>query len=355
MSDKFIRFSSIESLFNIAKEMSALRNRYSLDLTGLTVDLTGFVKVHGTNFGVSLLQNGNLQYQSRERVLDLSKENFYNTFNYFFLNLKEETLKSILSPFMNDTCESVMLFGEIFGKGVQGKVGVSNFETSFMAFSLVRIYTNEEGEQYKEHLDLNLIPSIPEKRFYKKTDFKTFNYSLKLDNIQSAFDDLMALTLEVEECCPVAFAIDPTITVKTGEGIVWEGKIDLPNFKKMVVFKTKGEKHKRGGDGTQKAQRIKEEKVYTPEQNKGIQDFIELTVTEDRLEQGFEYLINAGISLEMKNMRFYLEWLQNDIHKEHAHQFLEMVGSTGLDWKPVNKHVCAIGVETFKQKLIQAD
>lgn len=352
---QFIRFNSIESLFNLSKEMSALSSRYSLDLSNVTVDLTGFVKVHGTNFGVSLLKDGSLQYQSRERVLDLSKENFYNTFNYFFLNLKEETLKSMLSPLMNDTCESVMVYGEIFGKGVQGKVGVSNFETSFMAFSLVRIYKDENDEQRKEHLDLNLLPSIPEKRFYKKTDFKTFNYTLKLDDIKSCFDDLMALTLEVEECCPVAFAIDSTIDVKTGEGIVWEGHINLPNFKKTIIFKTKGEKHKRGGDKSQKAQRVREEKVYTDEQNTAIQDFIELTVTEDRLEQGFEFLINSGISLEMKNMRFYLEWLQDDIHKEHSHEFLEIVGSTGLDWKPINKNICTIGVETFKQKLINSD
>lgn len=351
---EIVRFSSIESLFNLSKEVSSLRNRYSLDLKGVTVDLTGYVKVHGSNFGISLLKDGELQFQSRERVLNLAKDNFYNAFNYIFSNVGEDSLKTMLKPFLNDTCESVILYGELFGKGVQGKVGVSNFDTSFMAFSLVRVYLGDDNEYYKEHLDINLIPSMPEKRFYKKTDFKTFQYSLKLDNIQGALDDLMKLTLEVEECCPVAYAIDPTIDIKTGEGIVWEGRINTPDFKKNITFKTKGDKHKRGKDKSG-GPRVKSEKIYTEEQNEAIQKFIELTVTEDRLEQGFEYFINAGISFEMKNMRYYLEWIQNDIHKEHTHEFVDIVGSTGLDWKPINRNICSIAVERFKQKLLEPE
>lgn len=343
---KFVPYRKTEDLKNKWKNTS--KWAYHLGTKVSQINLTGTVKVHGTNMGISYWNDKSVNVQTRNELVIPTVTHDTFGMNVYLAQLSPQTVMDMLSPLIGDAT-GIIMYGEFFGRGIQKGVAVSECNKSFMVFSVVRLYddVDENGEHCwkREHLPVESIPSIPEKNFYRSCDFKQYNVTFEgvVDR-----DVLMKHTLEVEENCPVGTTINPECESRIGEGIVWDGEVVLENGERQhILFKTKGDKHKRAA-GSAKS---KEKPERTPEQNSVVRRFFEVAVTNDRLEQGFEYLNTIGLLHEVKNIGHYIKWVLNDISTEHASDITEILYPVALDWLSVRKEVTETVRNYFLNKI----
>ena len=315
-----IKFGSIGQFRNFIKTMQCLGWR--------KINLIGTVKIHGTNSSVGLdLKDNSLFYQSRNRVLSLDDDNY--DFAKYIEDNKTEFLK-IFDEIKNKTntekYDSIIIYGELAGKGIQNKVAVSQIDRFFAPFSIVGVNKDTVDE-----LDVKL--SINESiRFYPVETFGIYNVQLDLDNVHLAQQKIKDLTISVENECPVGkyFGVSGT-----GEGIVFTDET------KQYSFKSKGEKHS--------VSKVKVIANVDIEKINKIKDFVDYSVTENRLNQGIEYLKEMNKELDISNMGDFLRWLANDVLKEEQ----DVITENGLDndLKAIMKSVSSKGRKWFMDKI----
>lgn len=315
-----IKFGSIGQFRNFIKTMQYLGWR--------KINLIGTVKIHGTNSSVGLdLKDNLLFYQSRNRVLSLDDDNY--DFAKYIEDNKTEFLK-IFDEIKNKTntekYDSIIIYGELAGKGIQNKVAVSQIDRFFAPFSVVGVNKDTVDE-----LDVKL--SINESiRFYPVETFGVYNIQLDLDNVHLAQQEIKDLTISIENECPVGkyFGVSGT-----GEGIVFTDET------KQYSFKSKGEKHS--------VSKVKVIANVDIEKINKIKDFVDYSVTENRLNQGIEYLKEMNKELDISSMGDFLRWLANDVLKEEQ----DVISENGLDndLKAIMKSVSSKGRKWFMDKI----
>ena len=315
-----IKFGSIGQFRNFIKTMQYLGWR--------KINLIGTVKIHGTNSSVGLdLKDNSLFYQSRNRVLSLDDDNY--DFAKYIEDNKTEFLKifdEIKNKINTEKYDSIIIYGELAGKGIQNKVAVSQIDRFFAPFSIVGVNKDTVDE-----LDVKL--SINESiRFYPVETFGIYNIQLDLDNVHLAQQEIKDLTISVENECPVGkyFGVSGT-----GEGIVFTDET------KQYSFKSKGEKHS--------VSKVKIIANVDIEKINKIKDFVDYSVTENRLNQGIEYLKEMNKELDISSMGDFLRWLANDVLKEEQ----DVISENGLDndLKAIMKSVSSKGRKWFMDKI----
>lgn len=111
-----------------------------------------------------------------------------------------------------------------------------------------------------------------------------------------------------------------------GEGLVWYPEADDVVIREGytdLMFKAKGEQH-----------RVVKNKLAVqiePEIARNIEEFVELFVTEARLQQGLSEACNGEV--DIKIIGSFLKWIALDIQKES----LTELAASGLTWKQVHK------------------
>lgn len=315
-----IKFGIIGQFRNFIKTMQYLGWR--------KVNLIGTVKIHGTNSSIGLdLKDNSLFYQSRNRVLSLDDDNY--DFAKYIEDNKAEFLKifdEIKNKINTEKYDSIIIYGELAGKGIQNKVAVSQIDRFFAPFSIVGVNKDTVDE-----LDVKL--SINESiRFYPVETFGVYNVQLDLDNVHLAQQEIKNLTISIENECPVGkyFGVSGT-----GEGIVFTDET------KQYSFKSKGEKHS--------VSKVKVIADVDIEKINKIKDFVDYSVTENRLNQGIEYLKEVNKELDISNMGDFLRWLANDVLKEEQ----DVITENGLDndLKAIMKSVSSKGRKWFMDKI----
>lgn len=315
-----IKFGSIGQFRNFIKTMQYLGWR--------KINLIGTVKIHGTNSSVGLdLKDNSLFYQSRNRVLSLDDDNY--DFAKYIEDNKSEFLKifdEIKNKINTEKYDSIIIYGELAGKGIQNKVAVSQIDRFFAPFSIVGVNKDTVDE-----LDVKL--SINESiRFYPVETFGVYNVQLDLDNVHLAQQEIKDLTISIENECPVGkyFGVSGT-----GEGIVFTDET------KQYSFKSKGEKHS--------VSKVKVIADVDIEKINKIKDFVDYSITENRLNQGIEYLKEMNKELDISNMGDFLRWLANDVLKEEQ----DVITENGLDndLKAIMKSVSSKGRKWFMDKI----
>lgn len=315
-----IKFGSIGQFRNFIKTMQHLGWR--------KINLIGTVKIHGTNSSVGLdLKDNSLFYQSRNRVLSLDEDNY--DFAKYIEDNKAEFLKifdEIKNKINTEKYDSIIIYGELAGKGIQNKVAVSQIDRFFAPFSIIGVNKDTVDE-----LDVKL--SINESiRFYPVETFGVYNVQLNLDNVHLAQQEIKDLTISIENECPVGkyFGVSGT-----GEGIVFTDET------KQYSFKSKGEKHS--------VSKVKVIADVDIEKINKIKDFIDYSVTENRLNQGIEYLKEMNKKLDISSMGDFLRWLANDVLKEEQ----DVITENGLDndLKAIMKSVSSKGRKWFMDKI----
>lgn len=292
------------------------------------INLIGTVKIHGTNSSVGLdLKDNSLFYQSRNRVLSLDDDNY--DFAKYIKDNKSEFLKifdEIKNKINIEKYDSIIIYGELAGKGIQNKVAVSQIDRFFAPFSVVGV-----NKDTVDQLDVKL--SVNESiRFYPVETFGVYNVQLDLDNVHLAQQEIKDLTISVENECPVGkyFGVSGT-----GEGIVFTDET------KQYSFKSKGEKHS--------VSKVKVIADVDIEKINKIKDFVDYSVTENRLNQGIEYLKEMNKELDISSIGDFLRWLANDVLKEEQ----DVITENGLDndLKAIMKSVSSKGRTWFMDKI----
>lgn len=317
---EIVKFESIGQFRNFIKTMQYFGYN--------KVNLIGTVKIHGTNSSAGLdLKDNSLFCQSRNRVLSLDDDNY--DFVKYVEDNKSEFLKifdEIKNKINTENYDSIIIYGELAGKGIQNKVAVSEVERFFAPFS-VRGVNKDTVDILDVKLEIN--ESI---RFYPIETFGVYNVELDLDNVHLAQQEIKDITIAIENECPVGkyFGISGI-----GEGIVFTDET------RTYSFKSKGEKHS--------VSKVKTIANVDVEKIKKIQDFIEYSVTENRLNQGIEYLKEMNKELDISSIVDFLRWLANDVLKEEQ----DVITENGLDndLKTIMKSVSNKGRKWFMDKI----
>ena len=290
------KYNSIEQFRNVIRKVKENHDYQGKDENGNaiyshksdypTIKFKGTVKIHGTNAGVVLHKNGQLDFQSRERVLSLEQDNAN-----FMLSMSNLNWYKLLRRF--NFTDYVAVYGEWCGGNIQKGVAINGLAKMFIIFGI---------KIYDVWIELPADFQDNENKIYNILQFPTYEMDIDFNNPELSQNKLIELTMAVEEECPVGkfFGVSGI-----GEGIVWTS-FDNEDFK----FKSKGEKHS--------ASKVKTLNAVDTESLEGLKEFVDLAVTENRLEQGIQYLTEMGLSLDQKSTGQFLGWMVKDVIKEET-------------------------------------
>lgn len=297
-----------------------------------SIKLFGTVKLHGTNAAIQQIPDGSLRYQSRTRYITTESDNHGFA---FWASTKGNELTEIIEHYrnvFNISDDSILtIYGEWAGKGIQKNVAISEHEKSFYIFAIKE--SSEEGDVYLnmssvEHKD---SPSNGIYNLWDKSKFPIYEVLLDLNNPKLIQNDLIKITDSVEEECPVAKYLGYS---GIGEGVVWVN--DNSEFR----VKIKGDKHA-GKSKVQKTNIVDLEKLSS------VNDFVERFVDLERLEQGFNMMIELGYINEPKTTGTFIRWLINDIISEE----FDALQVSGIEPKDVNSSISRVASKWYLDKL----
>ncbi len=290
------------------------------------VKYTGQIKLHGSNAGIFFSKSGEIIPQSRSKELSIQNDNA--GFAAFCLKnltslmwLEDRIRREFVEIGLND----FFVYGEWIGKGIQKGVAINQLPSKQLVIFAIKIVGQDEQSNYY----LDRLPSLKdefaEQGIFSIIDCKTWELEVDFqdeDSLKRAIEFAEEKTKEVEQCCPWAkkFGIEGL-----GEGIVWKPIGQINGYRKSdLMFKTKGEKHKVTND--------KVKNKIEPEIINNINEFVDFSVTENRLNQGLDALKEQGYDLEdIKNTGHYIKWMSQDVLRECEAELVE----NGLIWKDV--------------------
>lgn len=345
---KHISFPSIGQFKNVIADINRRYNFVGLDENGNAIydpsrpkpvlTFKGTIKLHGTNFGVSYNELEGMWAQSRENIITPEKDNagsafFVETNRGAFQNLFYHImLKHNLDMKQN----TITIYGEWVGKGIQKSVAISNIDKSMFIFG-VKITPHPKSEDDKpvaywvDSSDLR----CPEARIYNIEDYKTYSVEIDFNMPQLAQNKIIEMTLEVEEECPVGKAFGH---VGIGEGVVFS---HMTPEGKVYRFKSKGEKHS-------KASKVTTLKPVDDAKLNKIVDLVNKVCVSWRLDQALTAacdLLNGG-TIDRKHLGNYIRLVIADIIKEES----DTLSEAGLEPKDINSKVSEVARQYFFQR-----
>lgn len=304
------KYKSIPLLHNYIHNVISWADYNNKELPKLYFN--GYVKLHGTNSSIiKNYDNNEFSIQSKRQRITVEKDN--NGFAKFISNdLKYyESLLDFISKKININLKnkSIALYGEFAGKNITKKVGISKIEPSWFIFNIGICNNLLEKEDFNkiEYLDSEQTKEIINEflkvnyknNVYNLYSFKKYEIEIDFNKIEESKKILDKYTDEVDEKCPVSEYLN---SIGPGEGIVWHCKSDIEYFNK-TMFKTKGKSHK-----------IVKEIIpkYSIDIVDNINKFVDFCATENRFEQGLDYLKEKHLDLDIKNIPIFLKWVVND-------------------------------------------
>ncbi len=307
------KFPSIEQFRNVIKEVRSRHDYKGKDEEGTSIykhtenypikKFIGTVKLHGTNAGIVKYSDGNLQFQSRERVLTLESDNAG-----FMTEISKVNLDFLFENFkFNEYCA---IYGEWCGGNIQKGVAINGLPKMFVIFAI-----NIDDQWIEVPKDLFDIKN----NIYNIFQFTTYEVDIDFNNPELIQNELIDMTLSVEESCPVGKHFGNN---GIGEGIVFTCITDLD-----LRFKSKGEKHS--------VSKVKKLNPINTEIINSVNEFVESTVTENRLQQGITYFKENNIEIDSKNTGQFLSWVVKDVLKEES----DTIANNGLDEKMIKNSV----------------
>lgn len=257
------------------------------------------VKVHGTNAGVRIDPDGTVTALSRSSVITLEKD------NAGFARWVAERSDAFASLARNFT---IVVFGEWCGPGIQKGVAVCGIPKKVFAVFGIRVPEADglAAEPAYLHEMVGHIPDVHVIPWFNDGETFTVDWTAEGDALQPVLDAVNARVSEVETEDPW---VSSTFGVKgLGEGLVFypTGRGDSYKAFSSFVFKAKGEKHNTVAR-TKPAQ-------ASATSVEALADFVDLVLTEARLEQGLSVVGGA----DPKKMGDFLKWVNGDLVKETA-------------------------------------
>lgn len=307
------------------------------------VTFKGTVKLHGTNSAVAMAGD-EYWVQSRENIITPVKDNC-GCAAHFYGSEKQASIKNIVAGLRvkyNIPQERiVVLFGEWVGPNVQKNVAISKLpQKSFFLFAIrvvspERIITgdNQEGTYAEDRwLPIDDIRDVSI-HLYNMNDYPSFSVDIDLNDPSHIVSHLQSLVDAVEKECPVskAFGISGL-----GEGIVWQ--TEWKGVRR--IFKTKGKEHAVTVHKDGKTIQVDTEKL------KNIQEFVNYSVTEARLNQGVEKVFGATTPTREKLGEF-IKWITNDIVTEE----IDAISKNNLSAREIQGEIAKKSRDWLLQKI----
>lgn len=322
----FQKWTSIELLHNVKR---------SLDILGdaITIAYRAKIKLHGTNAGVQVTTEGKVVAQKRNQIITSQSD------NAGFAAWVERNLEYFSGL---KTTENVTIFGEWCGGSIQKGVAISQLKRKIFAVFAIQIgddvTTSKKlevcperiAEMLPKHEDIYVLP------YYGEAIILNFGNE---EQLKAAADTINEMVEAVEK-------LDPWVKATFGIEGVGEGLVMYPDSNSIVekanytdyLFKAKGIEH----------QVIKAEKPasITPEKVENITQFVNLFMTEARLQQAVTEACDG--QYDLKRMGDFLKWFALDVQKESVAE-LEVAD---LTWKEVNKSLMNDAKEWYKTKVV---
>jgi len=289
------KYPSIEQFRNVIRSVKTNHDYVGTDEQGNnvyqhtenypTLKFKGTVKLHGTNAGI-VNYGDRIEFQSRERVLSLNKD------NAGFMNAIHDKDLSFLFERFNIS-KYCAIYGEWCGGNIQKGVAINGLEKMFVIFGIV---VDDNWIELPPDLHKNEIG------IYNILQFPTYEVDIDFNSPETVQNDLIRMTLLVEDECPVGKFFNKK---GVGEGIVFTCVANQD-----LKFKSKGEKHS--------VSKVKTLNAVDTEVLNNIKEFVEMAVSNNRLEQGISFFKENNISSDIKNIKIFLSWIIEDILKEES-------------------------------------
>jgi hypothetical protein len=282
-----------------------------------SIPIVGSVKLHGTHADILIYSDDRIVFQSRNIVgLQVAKDNagFAATMSQktkALLRLRDLVVArfSKINPEISvEPSLPVLIAGEWIGESIQKGVAISKLSKRFVIISI-----NVNG-QWQKDSDYSGI-ALPNHDVYNVSRAGVFNRILYPENPQRTINDLETLAEEVARQCPFAatFGLDGE-----GEGIVWKPALAPYNSNPSLWFKTKGGRFK-----PTYARPPRQSPESAEQDREAAAAVAKIWTSEQRLEQGLDYMKEHGIQRIMKNFSPFLKWVQNDIVVEEKRYIAE--------------------------------
>ncbi len=350
MSRKFIPFTKIGQYRQTVRDVQKAAQYQGMDADGNaimdrtatlpTMEFKGTVKLHGTNAGVGSDDEGLIWAQSRKNVITVEKDNA--GFAFFVDSHKDvfDEMHTELRTANNLTDERVIIFGEWCGGNIQKGVALNGLDKMFVIFAVKIAPLDDEADNYYLTEDKWEQLKSPENKIYNINDFESYTVKIDFNEADRARNEMIEIMQKVEKECPVGKAFgrgDNDEDNTTGEGNVWVGWGCDGN---RYIFKVKGEEHS--------ASKVKTLAPVDIEKLNSISEFIEFSVTENRLNQAIEQVFTTESKTpDVKSTGDFLRWVVNDITAEEMDTMVE----NNLEPKDVNKHISAKSRKWFHEFL----
>lgn len=307
------KYSSIEQFRTIIKEVRMHFDFKGKDENGKaiyqhtenypTLKFRGTVKLHGTNASIVKYSDGRFEFQSRERVLSFDDDNAD-----FMAEMLQKDYQSLFDGI--EFTDYIAIYGEWCGGNIQKKVALNQLPKMFVIFGV-----KVDGEW----MDLPPNLAMNESRIYNILQFPSYDVDIDFNNPELVQNKIIELTVAVEISCPVGKQLG---VEGTGEGLVFTCATN-----QHWKFKSKGEKHS--------VSKVKTLNAVDVELMKNITEFVDMAVTENRMEQGLSYFKENNIEIEPKNVGQFLRWIVTDVLKEEG----DTLEKSGLDDKKIKNAI----------------
>lgn len=299
------------------------------------IKFKGTVKIHGTNAAICL-KGDDMWAQSRSNIITPEKDNagFAKFVEENKNKLKELLLKAKTDVGAEDE-DTVTIYGEWCGQGIQKGVAISELDKMFIIFAVKVLKSaqpdaNDPNAEVGQYYPCDGLKA-PEIRVFNINDYETYEVEVDFAMPQLAQNQIVELVEKVENQCPVAHAMGVD---GIGEGIVftawWKDE--------RLIFKAKGQRHS--------VSKVKKIASVDPEVLRNIQEFVDYAVTENRLVQGVQQVF-ADDPIEIRRMGEFLKWVMGDIAKEET----DVLEANNLTMKDVSKLASNKAREWFQKKL----
>jgi hypothetical protein len=266
------------------------------------------VKLHGTHADILVSSNNTITLQSRNNAVllqaadNLGFANAMSRKHATILRLRDQFVdrwKELNPEKILDAALPITIAGEWIGQKIQKDVAVSKLSRRLVIIS-AKINGNWVADT--EYADIE----APHDDIYNISRAGTYHAVLYPEDPQRTIDDLEPLAETIAAHCPFARSFG---VMGEGEGLVW--KLVPYISDSDLWFKTKGGRFKPTFTPAPKKPPIDQ-----VEKQKAANALAEVWCSEQRLEQGWDYLREKSIEQNMKGIGAFLKWLQLDILTE---------------------------------------
>ena len=287
-----------------------------------TLIFEGTVKLHGTNAAVRWDRIDDMwqtSYQSRNNMITPEKDNA--GFAAWATERHIQLMELAAAKYFMSASESIVIFGEFCGGNIQKGVGICELEKMFVIFGM-----QVDGEWVE--LPIRQLPA--ELGLYYIDDFPTWTKVIDFNYPEQSSNEILELVNQVEEECPVAKKLG--VHRGTGEGIVW--KCQDPAWSDLM-FKTKGEKHSKS--------KVKTLSPVDLEKIEKVRALALTIMTQERCQQGLDYLTEMQLDHSRKNTVAYLKQVVGDCMVEER----LTIDESGVDPKLLGKQLSQVAKDWF--------